>query len=197
MNVRISSVYIQNFRKLHRCRIDFNDETTVFVGANNSGKTSAMDALAKFLSGRSFVFNDLTISNCTEINIIGDEWSNKECKEPTDLSKWEAFLPMMDVWLEVRNNEIHYIAHIIPSLKWRSGKLGIRLVFQPKDISKLFNEYRNAYFAARNTEESGESGAESSVKLFPKNLCDFLKAKLNTYFSIKSYILDLNCKLSN
>ena len=164
----------------------------MFVGANNSGKTSAMDALAKFLSGRSFVFNDLTISNRAKINTIGDEWSDKECKEPIDLVKWETFLPMMDVWLDVKSNEIHYIANIIPTLKWRSGKLGIRLVFQPKDILKLFSEYRNAFFAARTAEDSRASEVTSPVKLFPKNLCDFLEEKLNTYFSIKSYVLDPN-----
>ncbi len=193
--MNISSVYIQNFRKLHRCLIDFSKKTTLFVGANNSGKTSAMDALAKFLSGRSFVFNDLTISNRAKINTIGDEWSHKECKEPFDLVKWETFLPMMDVWLDVKSNEIHYIANIIPTLKWRSGKLGIRLVFQPKDISKLFSEYRNAFFAARTAEDSRASEASevtSPVKLFPKNLCDFLEEKLNTSFSIKSYVLDPN-----
>ena len=46
---------IQNFRKLKCCKIELSDKTTVFVGANNSGKTSAMDALAKFLSARKFV----------------------------------------------------------------------------------------------------------------------------------------------
>jgi predicted ATP-dependent endonuclease of OLD family len=75
--MRISSIYIQNFRKLHRCRIDFSEKTTLFVGANNSGKTSAMDALGKFLSGRSFVFNDFTISNRAKINtlLVISAWS--------------------------------------------------------------------------------------------------------------------------
>ena len=61
--MKISSVYIQNFKKLYRCKIDFSMDTTLFVGANNSGKTSAMDALGKFLADRPFVFNDFTISN--------------------------------------------------------------------------------------------------------------------------------------
>lgn len=52
--MNISSVYIQNFRKLYKCHIDLSKEKTLFVGANNSGKTSAMDALAKFLAGRDF-----------------------------------------------------------------------------------------------------------------------------------------------
>ncbi|HYE11424.1 MAG TPA: AAA family ATPase, partial [Patescibacteria group bacterium] len=188
--MRITSVYIQNFRKLHRCRIDFGKERTIFVGANNSGKTSAMDAFAKFLSGRSFVFNDLIISARTEINKIGDDWADDECEKPNDLGKWEAILPKMDVWLDVESTEIHYVANIIPTLKWRGGKIGVRLVFQPKDITTLFASYRDAYFAARKTEAAGVGEEASNVKLHPKNLCDFLEVKLNTYFSIRSYVLN-------
>lgn len=50
--MRIIGIDIQNFRKLFGCHIDISKETTLFVGANNSGKTSAMDALAKFLANR-------------------------------------------------------------------------------------------------------------------------------------------------
>lgn len=188
--MRIASIYIQNFRKLQQCHIDFSNNTTLFVGANNSGKTSAMDALGKFLAGRGFVFNDFTISKRIAINAIGQEWADKECKMPENLEKWDTLLPTMDVWLEVGSNEIYYVAGIIPTLKWRGGKLGVRLAFQPKDISKLFAEYREVYFAARTTEVAGKGGAESLINLYPKDLCDFLDKKLNTYFSIKSYVLD-------
>jgi predicted ATP-dependent endonuclease of OLD family len=188
--MRISSIYIQNFRKLQQCRIDFNEDTTVFVGANNSGKTSAMDALGKFLAGRNFDFNDFTVSNRTTINAISDEWANLSCTMPDNLMKWESFLPMMDVWLEIQQNEIHYVASIIPTLKWRGGKLGIRLAFQPKDVSNLFREYREAYSAARTTEMARSKADTSNIHLYPKDLCDFLNKKLDAYFSIKSYILD-------
>lgn len=50
--MKVTSIIIQNFRKLLECRIDISEGTTLFVGANNSGKTSAMDALAKFLANR-------------------------------------------------------------------------------------------------------------------------------------------------
>jgi len=73
--MKISSIYIQNFRKLVCCQIDFSKDTTLFVGANNSGKTSAMDALGKFLAGRDFFFNDFTISNRTGINAIATNGS--------------------------------------------------------------------------------------------------------------------------
>ena len=185
--MRIHSINIQNFRKLLKCHIDFSEKTMLFVGANNSGKTSAMDALGKFLADRNFTFNDITISKRVDINKIGDEWSRENCNEPTDLLKWESLVPKMDIWLDVSNGEIHYVAGIIPTLKWRGGKLGVRLSFFPKNISKLFAAYRDVYFAARNTEKAKEN---VNVNLYPKDLCEFLERNLNTYFSIKAFILD-------
>ena len=41
--MHIQHIEVSNFRKLKDVRIDFSETNTVFVGANNSGKTSAMD----------------------------------------------------------------------------------------------------------------------------------------------------------
>ena len=186
--MRISSIYIQNFKKLYRCKIDFSKDTTLFVGANNSGKTSAMDALGKFLAGRPFVFNDFTISNRELINKIGAQWEILDCEKPESISDWSNLLPAMDVWLDVALQDIHHVVSIIPTLNWRGGLLGVRLLFQPQKIETLFTEYREAFFAARETEKMN-TGKEA-IQLFPKNLCDFLERKLSAYFTIKSYILD-------
>lgn len=187
--MKIQTINIQNFRKLLQCRIDASDKTTIFVGANNSGKTSAMDALGKFLSDRKFTFNDITVSKRLSINQIGDEWVEEDCKEPEDLLEWDALVPKMDIWLEVPRNEIHYVADIIPTLKWHGGKMGVRLAFLPKNISKLFTDYREVYYAARKTEKA-QKNKKSNIHLFPKDLCDFLERNLNSYFSIKTFILD-------
>ncbi|MCP1110259.1 AAA family ATPase [Ohessyouella blattaphilus] len=187
--MKIASVHIQNFRKLLKCNIDFSKETTLFVGANNSGKTSAMDSLGKFLAGRGFVFNDITVSNRTAINAIGSGWEEPECEMPEDVIQFEPVMPQMDIWLEVLPNEIHYVANIIPTLKWPGGKLGIRLALLPRDITQLFVDYREAYSAARMTEMAKPSGS-TTINLFPKDLCEFVERKLTTYFAIKSYILD-------
>lgn len=61
--MKIKFVEIQNFRKLKSVRIDFADETTLLVGANNSGKTAAMVALSYFLiDQKDFSVNDFTLS---------------------------------------------------------------------------------------------------------------------------------------
>ncbi len=52
MAVRISCIEIQNFRKLKSTHIDFAHETTLFVGANNSGKTSAIREGLAWLEGQ-------------------------------------------------------------------------------------------------------------------------------------------------
>lgn len=185
--MKIQSIDIRNFRKLLQCHIDFSEKTTLFVGANNSGKTSAMDALGKFLAGRDFAFNDITISKRVDINKIGEKWVQENCIEPIDLMEWGALVPQMDIWLYVSNSEIHYVAGIIPTLKWRSGKLGVRLAFFPKNIAKLFTDYREVYFAARKTEKTKR---KTDINLYPKDLCEFIDRNLNTYFSIKAFVLD-------
>lgn len=188
--MKILTINIQNFRKLLQCRIDVSENTTIFVGANNSGKTSAMDALGKFLSDRRFTFNDITISKRTAINKIGYEWIQEKCEKPVDLTKWDSIIPKMDIWLDVPRNEIHYVADIIPTLKWRGGKLGVRLALLPKDVAKLFTEYREAYLAARQTENAQTKERKDSIHLYPQELCDFLEKNLSVYFSIKTFILN-------
>ncbi len=190
--MKITSLFIQNFRKLYRCRIDIADETTVFVGANNSGKTSAMYAIGKFLGKRRFLFNDFTITNHKSIDAIGNEWTSPDGQKPKDIVNWLPILPSMDVWLDVEKNNFQHIAPIIPTLDWNGGKLGVRIVYQP-DIDKLedlYNRYTTAFHDARELERDKPNG--STIALFPGVLSDFLSHEdnLNKFFTLRTYVLD-------
>lgn len=67
--MRIKHVEIGNLRKQKTVHIDFASETTIFVSANNSGKTSATVALRRFLVDRSgFSINDFTLSHWPKID---------------------------------------------------------------------------------------------------------------------------------
>lgn len=60
--MKIESVQIRNFRKLKDCHIDFGNKETVFVGANNSGKTSAISAIVWFLKDtEKFTLKEFTV----------------------------------------------------------------------------------------------------------------------------------------
>lgn len=199
--MRIHFIEIQNFRKLKSVRIDFAERTTLFVGANNSGKTSAMVALRLFLIGRGkFSLSDFTLSNWANLNSIGQRWES-EPKIP-DFEKcikeyWAQILPSLDLWIQATKEELHYVSHILPSLKWAGEPLGIRFRFQPQDLEKLYKDYLEARSSCKETLEAankkkkkGEEGFK--VPLWPRNLQDFLgrSGRLASYFSVSSYILD-------
>ena len=95
--MKIKFIDIQNYRKLKSTRIYLSDDETIFVGANNSGKTSALDALIIFLdqntktrtddkdstddevkSNRRFFTTDFTLSNWGALNRFAESWVGKE-----------------------------------------------------------------------------------------------------------------------
>jgi predicted ATP-dependent endonuclease of OLD family len=52
--------------------LNFEKKTTIFVGANNSEKTSGMVALRNFLLSPNWLaLRDITIANCTKIDALG------------------------------------------------------------------------------------------------------------------------------
>lgn len=191
--MKIEFVEIQNFRKLKNCRIDLSDKKTVFVGANNSGKTTAMHALIKFLKKHNFSTRDFTLTNWLALNEIGKSWTEEDVSNlDLSLDKWVEHLPTLDIWLSVEENEIHYVNHLIPTLDWNGGSLGVRLRFEPKNIEDLYREFHSAYENAKSIKNAGK------IKLWPNHLWDFLdkKGNLNRLFSIKTYLLDPTLKTS-
>lgn len=194
--MQIKFVEIQNFRKLKSVRIELAEKTTLFVGANNSGKTSAMIALRYFLvDQKSFTINDLTLSNWTIINKIGDTW---ECSAtPPDsqshtLVEWEEALPTLDIWLKIEKTEVHHICHILPTLGWNNKDLlGVRLRLEPKNVDELRKEYITARKTAKETVAEAAKGKDKyTVALWPKSMSDFLEKRLGSQFDVHSYLLD-------
>lgn len=180
--MNIAFVEIKNFRKLKSCRIDLNPKSTIFVGANNSGKTSAMFALVKFLKNRQLVLEDFTLSNLVAICHLGIRYADPTNPTTPLIDDWRGICPFIDVWLDVREDELRYVADIIPTLSWRSGLIGIRLIYEPKDPEKLFQDYVETYKIACSRSEK--------AKLWPLDLADFLNQKIKNYFEMNAYILD-------
>ena len=146
--MRIAHLEIANFRKLYSVRIELTDKTTLLVGANNSGKTSAIQALRRFLvkKGKGFRMQDFTLAHWSAIDDIGKAWEAATDDKPVELDSilWAPLLPMLDIWLSVENNELHHVSALLPSLDWTGGLLGVRLCLRPKDLEVLYREYRIA-----------------------------------------------------
>ena len=193
--MRIAFIEIQNFRKLKACRVDIAQQETIFVGANNSGKTSAMDALILFLKQsrhKAFATTDFTLSNWSALNHLGAQWvasaDNKEAELAIDALL--PLLPSLDVWLTADEKDLHRVAHLLPTLDWTPKELlGVRLVFAPKNMEELYKDYRSAYKSARDA-ESASTNAEPPPSLWPNSMRDFLDRRLHSQFEVQSYILD-------
>ncbi|MDD2468162.1 MAG: AAA family ATPase [Desulfobulbus sp.] len=70
--MKITNIAIRNFRRLEQVTIGFEEDETVFVGPNNSGKTSATAAFRCFLGGKDFRVHDLSVSKIPVIDAFGD-----------------------------------------------------------------------------------------------------------------------------
>lgn len=198
--MNIVFVEIENFRKLKSYRIEIASQETVFIGANNSGKTSAMDTMILFLKkGRrkDIATTDFTLSNWSYINQIGIQWFHADDDNIPDLTldQWLSYLPTIDIWLDVNDADIHHVIHLLPTLDWTlDQKLGIRLVFAPKDIENLFKSFRDAYQLARDTEPTASSD-KHTFTLWPDSMRYFLDRELHRQFEVKAYVLDpAQCK---
>ncbi|MDI7066840.1 AAA family ATPase, partial [Klebsiella pneumoniae] len=97
--MRIEFIEIANFRKLLSTRVGLSPERTVFVGANNSGKTSAITALRYFLVDRersNFCFHDFTLSHWPAINAMGVAWEAAHVgSHPLPEPEWDPVLPFL------------------------------------------------------------------------------------------------------
>lgn len=194
--MKIQSVHIRNYRKLKNCHIDFGEKETVLVGANNSGKTSAISAIVWFLKNTDrFTLKEFTATNWASINEIGEKWLEHDSVDEALLSshQWDNIVPSMDVWINVEDGEQYRVNHLIPSLiSWDGKKVGVRGQYEPTDIKKLYTVYKEAKLKAKALEDTEEWENAGSPELYPKNLCDFLGKGLNLreYFDVKYYIID-------
>lgn len=197
--MHIELVEIGNFRKLQSVRVDLAQATTVFVGANNSGKTSAMVALRHFLVGRKdFSINDLTLSNWANLDGLGVAWEKATAGDAESAFDWNSVLPHLDVWLNVSMGELHHVQKILPTLDWAGGLIGVRLRYEPRDMLAFRQEYlaaRQAAVSVMSAASSMNSGAAplkvvEGFSLWPRSMMDFLALKLRALFEVRAYLLD-------
>lgn len=200
--MRIEFVEIANFRKLLSTRVGLSPEKTVFVGANNSGKTSAIAALRYFLLSRersTFRFTDFTLSHWPVINAMGTAWEAAHAAdELLPDPEWEPVLPFLDVWLHVAENEVHYVQKILPTLDWDGGRLGVRMRLEPKNAAQLQQEYVTARAQALVLQAAGaalaqvqdKAAADFQVTIWPQSLVEFLQRRLTAVFMVRAYVLD-------
>ena len=205
--MHIELVELANFRKLLSVRIDLAQKQTLFVGANNSGKSSAMLALRRFLVPKRcpFEVHDITLCHWPAIDQIGKSWIDaKAADEDVDLTlqPWLDLLPTLDLWLHVDAGEMYHVRDLIPTLDWQGGLLGVRLRYEPTKLSDLYKDFLVAIADAdalrlaatqahaERVVAEGQPLPKPKLTLWPSTLVDYLTRRLARTFTIRAYTLD-------
>ncbi|MGL1041818.1 hypothetical protein ACSTD6_06270 [Vibrio vulnificus] len=95
------------------------------MNPNNSGKTSATDALICFLDkGKKITSTDFTLCNWIALNEFAESWM-KHGATVTELPEWQPYCPSLDVWIDADVKEVQRVSHLIPTLKWNGEPLGV------------------------------------------------------------------------
>lgn len=192
--MKIDFVELGNFRKLQSARIDIAEQQTLLVGANNSGKTSAMVALRMFLKERGgFAVRDITASNWARIETLAEGWRTLADDASRESEPFNVLLPSLDVWITIRDDELHHVSHLIPSLDWESGLLGVRVRLEAKAFDELVEDYRTARSKSQDRVTAYKAGQEATPEdfsLWPKSFHEYLERRFTSVLTLRAYILD-------
>lgn len=140
--MKLKSIAIRNFRRLEHVTIDFEERETIFVGPNNSGKTSATAIFRCFLDGRGFKIHDFAVARMADFERF------MQTGEAADLPEIS-----LDLWFEIDPNTVAFgrVFSLLPKLS-DFTRVGIQLSFAVNDAKKL----RDDYIAAYPPNEAGE-----------------------------------------
>lgn len=181
--MHIKCFRVQNFRRLKNVLVHLESDRTIFVGANNSGKTSATHLFHMFLGQQQsrvpFQIYDFT----------ADCWERFYAFDPT-MGNPDLELPQIvfDLWFDVDDDNLHRVVDLLPSLDWAGEPVGVRMAYAVRDGEALLANYREA--TAKAEVEKGDS--TTSYRPWPQTLFDYLTKRLAQEYEIKYFLLDAN-----
>jgi len=183
--VHLHSYRIINFRRLNDVHIELAPDVSIFVGANNSGKTSATQALNAFASGSKDRFSlfDFSSACWKRFDAIGNLPNGSADQE-------ELPSISLDLWFEVAASDLYLVIPLLPSTAWEGTQVGIRIEFAPRNSVELINKFRTARAEAQAKAAALERRENEKYVPWPKNLTDYLKKELLNDFELNYYVLD-------
>lgn len=168
--MKLIQARIRGFRRLEDVSIDFEESDTVFVGPNNSGKTSATDIFRLFLKSGDFSIHDFSVSRVAKLNKYGRGEIDENGLPQIELDLWFSIDP---------DTEFGRAGLLLPDTEQDYDKVGLRLRYMVSDAEKLKVDY-----LARLTPQGGDTPKK------PLSHYLSLPGTLNQSFTIAYYVLD-------
>lgn len=188
--MKLNSITIKNFRALENVTLEIEDDLTLIVGKNNTGKTSVFETLNFFLvqDKKDLRFENFslhsydTFRNCLSLY---DEWRDidesdeieKEIKE----KEIKGLMPKIQLTLSIGYNEYESLINLsdfITDLDSEITNTLITLSFESKETFKLFESFKN----------------RSDENL---NLILWLKENIKLHYHLKCYAGELDYPLDD
>lgn len=183
--MRLHAYRLQNYRRLRDVVIELDDQISIFVGANNSGKTSAAQGLQMMLEGKKSKFNlfDFSAPLWKTFDEIGEA--------PLGGGDIPVVLPSisLDLWFTVGEQDLVSAMPLLPSTQWQGRFVGIRVSFEPGapyEVVRRFKEKRQAV----NTAAEASNVAGVDYQPWPQSLTKYLADELANEYEVRYYVLD-------
>ena len=180
--MHLSKIRLKNYRRLADVKIDLDSEISIFVGANNSGKTSVAHAMHFFTGGARDRVSFHDISAC--------RWSDIDVFETGQVG---SALPVLslDLWFGVEQADLHRIIELLPNLEWQGTMVGVRIAFAPRNEAETLMRFQERHALAQEAVAALEhpEGEEPYVAP-PRTLREYLEDELQKEYEFKYFVLD-------
>lgn len=176
--MKIKEIEIKNFRLLNNCKFGLDRDLNVIVGKNNTGKTSLLYCMDKFINlvkTNPFRFEDISTSLQNEIEIIVEK------EVPITKDEYEQYYKGISMKMIISYDEfdnITYLSKIMTDLS--NDKNEVFLCFKYYLTYEKYLKLREDYFDFKT--KYGDR----------KNVNWFLSRNCNKYFEIKRYGYDID-----
>ncbi|MCF5043410.1 AAA family ATPase [Pseudomonas sp. PA-7-1E] len=183
--MHLHSYRLRNFRRLKDAHIELADDISIFVGSNNSGKTSATQAIHAFVTGGRDRFSLYDFSSSC--------WKSFDEAGNIDLA---GALPRgfslpsidLDLWFEVAAPDLYLVIPLLPSTAWEGTKVGIRVSLTARSPINLIQNFQEA--KAKGAAQTAELPPESQYIPWPRSMTDYLQRELKSEYELRYFILD-------
>jgi predicted ATP-dependent endonuclease of OLD family len=190
--MKIFKIQIRNYRLLKKFSIDLEEELSLVIGKNNTGKTSVLSVLEKFLNQsekNKFSFNDFNISFKNYLKGL--------LNEPNDIG--EADFKPVGIWLKIfieytGKDNLANVSRVMMDLDPDNNVivLGFEYLLSFEDYKSLKADFKT--FDSKETIKKADNPDYQVRGVF-----DFLKDNHSKYFKThrKSYEFDKATGLTN
>ena len=175
--MKITKIDIQNFRLLKDFSIDLEEELSLVIGKNNTGKTSFLTVLDKFLNDtKSFSYNDFNIDLKKDLKQIVEEGTIDEENYTPKGIKLKIFIEYTET------DNLANISRVLMDLDPDNNMvvLGFEYALIYENIKKLKSDYQEYKDRINPSEENTDIFNE------------FLEKEYSNYFKINKYSFEYN-----